>query len=93
MSPTSSLYEQLRRFAATSGALMKAPSPTGFGFPARAEGGFTLPVIDPQVDGGQAHANAGGAGDAPAVRQPAGGSGPGAWLPSARVKQMTESNR
>ncbi|GJG97565.1 M30 family zinc metallopeptidase [Cupriavidus pauculus] len=46
--PTSSLGEQLRRFAATSGALMKAPSPTGFGFPARAEGGFTLPVIDPQ---------------------------------------------
>ena len=47
--PTSSLGEQLRRFAATSGALMKAPSPTGFGFPARAEGGFTLPVIDPQA--------------------------------------------
>ncbi|GAA0189323.1 MULTISPECIES: M30 family zinc metallopeptidase [Cupriavidus] len=47
--PTTSLGEQLRRFAATSGALMKAPSPTGFGFPARAEGGFTLPVIDPQA--------------------------------------------
>lgn len=47
--PTSGLGEQLRRFAATSGALMKAPSPTGFGFPARAEGGFTLPVIDPQA--------------------------------------------
>jgi hypothetical protein len=47
--PTSSLGEQLRRFAATSGALMKPPSPTGFGFPARAEGGFTLPVIDPQA--------------------------------------------
>ncbi len=47
--PTSSLGEQLRRFAATSGALMKAPSPTGFGFPARAEGGFTLPLIDPQA--------------------------------------------
>lgn len=49
VAPTSSLGEQLRRFAATSGALMKAPSPTGFGFPARAEGGFTLPVIDPQT--------------------------------------------
>nr|WP_315594950.1 hypothetical protein [uncultured Cupriavidus sp.] len=47
--PTSSLGEHLRRFAATSGALMKAPSPTGFGFPARAERGFTLPVIDPQA--------------------------------------------
>ncbi|WP_423193820.1 M30 family zinc metallopeptidase [Cupriavidus sp. H18C2] len=47
--PTSSLGEQLRRFAATSGALMKSPSPTGFGFPARAEGGFTLPVIEPQL--------------------------------------------
>lgn len=49
VAPASSLGEQLRRFAATSGALMKAPSPTGFGFPARAEGGFTLPVIDPQT--------------------------------------------
>jgi hypothetical protein len=49
IAPTSSLGEQLRRFAATSGALMKAPSPAGFGFPARAEGGFTLPVIDPQA--------------------------------------------
>ena len=47
--PTSSLGEQVRRFAATSGALMKAPSPIGYGFPARAEGGFTLPAIDPQV--------------------------------------------
>ncbi|WP_407923203.1 M30 family zinc metallopeptidase [Cupriavidus agavae] len=48
VAPTSSLGEQLRRFAATSGALMKAPSPGGFGFPARSEGGFVLPVIDPQ---------------------------------------------
>lgn len=49
VAPTSGLGEQLRRFAATSGALMKAPSPTGFGFPARADGGFTLPLIDPQT--------------------------------------------
>lgn len=49
VAPDSSLGEQLRRFAATSGALMKAPSPAGFGFPARAEGGFTMPVIDPQA--------------------------------------------
>jgi hypothetical protein len=47
--PASGLGEQLRRCAATSSALMKAPSPSGFGFPARAEGGFTLPVIDPQL--------------------------------------------
>lgn len=47
--PDSSLGEQLRRFAATSGALMKAPSPAGFGFPARAEGGFSMPAIDPQT--------------------------------------------
>ncbi|WP_342051132.1 MULTISPECIES: M30 family zinc metallopeptidase [unclassified Cupriavidus] len=49
IAPTSSLGEQLRRFGATSASLMKAPSPAGFGFPARAEGGFTLPVIDPQA--------------------------------------------
>ncbi|PWK35008.1 peptidase M30-like protein [Cupriavidus plantarum] len=49
IAPTSSLGEQLRRFGATSASLMKSPSPSGFGFPARAEGGFTLPVIDPQT--------------------------------------------
>ncbi|CAG9186053.1 M30 family zinc metallopeptidase [Cupriavidus pampae] len=49
IAPTSSLGEQLRRFGATSASLMKAPSPGGFGFPARADGGFTLPVIDPQT--------------------------------------------
>ncbi len=47
--PTSSLGEQLRRFAATSGALMKSPSPAGYGFPERVDGPFTLPVIDPQT--------------------------------------------
>lgn len=47
--PTSSLGEQLRRFAATSASLMKTPSPVGFGFPARAESGFTLPGIHPQT--------------------------------------------
>ena len=47
--PTSSLGEQLRRFTASAGALMKSPTPVGFGFPARSEGGFVLPVIDPQL--------------------------------------------
>ncbi|WP_454727711.1 MULTISPECIES: M30 family zinc metallopeptidase [Cupriavidus] len=48
--PTSGFGEQLRRFAATSNALMPAArSPTGFGFPARVDGGFTLPLIDPQA--------------------------------------------
>lgn len=47
--PSSSIGDQLRRFAATSGALMRSPSPAGFGFPARVDGGFTLPAIDPQA--------------------------------------------
>ncbi|PLP97331.1 M30 family zinc metallopeptidase [Cupriavidus pauculus] len=47
--PTSGFGEQLRRFAATAGSLMTAPSPDGFGFPARTEGGFTLPLINPQA--------------------------------------------
>ena len=47
--PASSLADQLRRFAATSGALMRSPSPAGFGFPARVDGSFTLPAIDPQA--------------------------------------------
>ncbi|WP_328623659.1 M30 family zinc metallopeptidase [Cupriavidus metallidurans] len=47
--PESSLGEQLRRFGATSGALMKSPSPAGFGFPERQDGPFTLPLIDPQA--------------------------------------------
>ena len=45
---TSGFGEQLRAFAATSGALMKTPSPAGFGFPERVDGGFTLPPINPQ---------------------------------------------
>ncbi len=47
--PTSSLGEQLRRFAATAGSLMKAPSPAGFGFPSRGASPFMLPSIDPQA--------------------------------------------
>lgn len=46
--PASGMGEQLRRFAATAGSLMKSPSPTGFGFPARSDSPFVLPVIDPQ---------------------------------------------
>jgi len=49
VSPTSSLGEQMRRFAATSGSLMKTPSPTGFGFPALTATPFVLPPIDPQA--------------------------------------------
>lgn len=50
VAPASSFGEQFRRFAATSNALMPAAtSPSGFGFPARVDGGFTLPVIDPQL--------------------------------------------
>lgn len=42
--------EQFRRFAATSGSLMPASgSPAGYGYPARAEDGFSLPVIDPRA--------------------------------------------
>ena len=49
VAPTSGLGEQLRRFAATSASLMKNPSPAGFGFPARADGPFILPLIEPQA--------------------------------------------
>jgi len=43
------LGEQLRRFSATAGSLMRAAdSPAGYGFPARVDGALTLPVIDPQ---------------------------------------------
>jgi hypothetical protein len=43
------LGEQLRRFSATAGALMRAAdSPPGYGFPARIDGALRLPVIDPQ---------------------------------------------
>jgi len=47
--PQSSFVEQFRRFGATSASLMKSPSPVGFGFPARRDGSFELPVIDPQM--------------------------------------------
>ncbi|WP_029050362.1 hemagglutinin [Cupriavidus sp. amp6] len=42
----SSFQQELRHFAATSGALMKEPAPVGFGFPLREEGGFVLPEIN-----------------------------------------------
>ncbi|KAI3589634.1 hypothetical protein D9X30_5217 [Cupriavidus sp. U2] len=45
---TSGFGEQLRAFAATAGALMKTPSPAGFGFPVRVDGDFRLPSINPQ---------------------------------------------
>lgn len=48
--PTSSVAEQLRRWAITSNSLMPATSsPAGYGYPARTEGGFTLPLIDPHA--------------------------------------------
>jgi len=48
-SGNSGFAEQFRRFTATSGSLMPALGvPAGYGFPARAERGFTLPVIDPR---------------------------------------------
>ncbi|WP_262389575.1 M30 family zinc metallopeptidase [Cupriavidus campinensis] len=43
------LGEQLRRFSATAGSLMRAAdSPAGYGFPARIDGALRLPLIDPQ---------------------------------------------
>ncbi|WP_432262831.1 M30 family zinc metallopeptidase [Cupriavidus sp. TMH.W2] len=48
VAPSSSFTDQLRRFTVTASSLMPAAaSPTGFGFPARVDGGFSLPVIDP----------------------------------------------
>lgn len=47
--PSSDFGQQLRAFAATSGSLMRSPSPTGFGFPARVDGSFSLPSIDPRT--------------------------------------------
>ncbi len=50
VAPTSGFTDQLRRFTATASALMPAAtSPTGFGFPSRTDGGFRLPLIDPQA--------------------------------------------
>lgn len=45
--PTSSLAQQFRRFTVSAaGVLPAAGAPTGYGFPARSEGGFHVPVID-----------------------------------------------
>ncbi len=49
VAPASGMGEQLRRFSATAGSLMKAPSPAGYGFPSRTVEQFVLPSIDPQV--------------------------------------------
>lgn len=48
--PASSLADQVLRWSTTSGSLMPAAvSPAGYGYPARTDGGFTLPVIDPSL--------------------------------------------
>lgn len=45
--PTSSLAQQFRRFTVSAaGILPAANAPTGFGFPARSESGFSVPAID-----------------------------------------------
>jgi len=45
--PTSSLAQQFRRFTVSAaGVLPAASAPTGFGFPARSESGFSVPAID-----------------------------------------------
>jgi hypothetical protein len=45
--PTSSMAQQFRRFTASAaGVIPTAGAPTGFGFPARSEGGFSVPAID-----------------------------------------------
>ncbi len=52
VAPASSLNEQLLRWTTTSNTLMPAAStPTGYGYPGRNEGGFTLPQIDPALYG------------------------------------------
>lgn len=46
-SPTSSLAQQFRRFTVSAaGVLPAAGAPTGYGFPARSESGFSVPVIN-----------------------------------------------
>ncbi|CAG9178813.1 M30 family zinc metallopeptidase [Cupriavidus pinatubonensis] len=48
--PASSLADEVLRWSTTSGSLMPAAgSPAGYGYPARTDGGFTLPVIDPSL--------------------------------------------
>lgn len=46
--PDSGVVDQLTRWGATTGALMSAAqTPSGYGYPLRADSGFTLPAIDP----------------------------------------------
>lgn len=45
--PTSSLAQQFRRFTVSAaGVLPAASAPTGYGFPARSESGFSVPAIN-----------------------------------------------
>lgn len=45
--PTSSLAQQFRRFTVSAaGVLPQAGAPVGYGFPARSEGGFSVPAIN-----------------------------------------------
>jgi Peptidase M30 len=48
--PSTSFVDAFKRFSVTMGALIPATNaPAGYNFPARAEGGFTLPAIDPST--------------------------------------------
>jgi hypothetical protein len=48
--PSTSLVDAFKRFSVTMGALVPASNaPAGYNFPARSEGGFTLPAIDPST--------------------------------------------
>jgi hypothetical protein len=48
--PSTSFADAFKRFSVTMGALIPAANaPAGYNFPARSEGGFTLPAIDPST--------------------------------------------
>ncbi|WP_416047729.1 M30 family zinc metallopeptidase [Cupriavidus basilensis] len=48
--PDSGFSQELLRWSVTSNSLMPAAtSPSRFGYPARVDGGFTLPLIDPDL--------------------------------------------
>src|SRR5207253_10254758 len=48
--PDSGFNQELLRWTVTSNSLMPAvSSPARFGYPARVDGGFTLPLIDPDL--------------------------------------------
>jgi Peptidase M30 len=48
--PSTGFVDAFRRFSVTMGALIPAANaPPGYNFPARNEGGFTLPAIDPST--------------------------------------------